>query len=241
MIRPLQVLVMAGGLGTRLLPLSASVPKPMIEIGGKSVLELLLRRLHANGLSSVCIAVNHLQAPIREFIRKGLCLDLTVEFLEEGKPLGTCGAISLVLDRMAEDFILINGDIVTDLDLSELMTFHRASGAVCTVAVTPRTTTLEYGVIELGDSGEVQRVVEKPTLTHLTMMGVYCFRRSTLHRFVPPGEHLDTPTLVSALLQEGLKVGTFVTNARWIDIGRPDQVVRAADLFPELLTQPSGP
>jgi len=213
----------------------------MIEIGGKSVLELLLRRLHANGLSSVCIAVNHLQARIREFIRNGLCLDLTIEFVEEDKPLGTCGAISLVLDRLAEDFILINGDIVTDLDLSELMAFHRASGAASTVAVTPRTTILEYGVVELSDSGEVRKVVEKPALTHLTMMGVYCFHRSALHRFVLPGEHLDTPTLLSALLQERLKVGTFVTNARWIDIGRPDQLVRAAELFPELLMRPSAP
>jgi NDP-mannose synthase len=241
MTKLLQVLVMAGGFGTRLLPLSASMPKPMIEIGGRSVLELLLRRLHANGISSVCIAVNHLQARIREFIRNELCLDLKVELVEENKPLGTCGAISLVLDRLAEDFILINGDVVTDLDLSELMAVHRASGAVCTVAVTPRTTTLEYGVIELDDSGEVEKVLEKPALTHLTMMGVYCFRRSALHRFVPPGKHLDTPTLVSALLQERLKVGTFVTTARWIDIGRPDQLVRAAELFPELLMQRSAP
>jgi NDP-sugar pyrophosphorylase family protein len=234
MSAPFEAMVMAGGRGTRLLPHSAVVPKPMLRLGDSPLLEIILRQLHSHGLRRICISVNHLRSQIQTSFSDGASLDLSISYVTEDHPLGTCGALGLVIDRMAEEFILINGDVVTDLDLSQMLTRHRARRADATVAVLSQAVQIEFGTVELDQAGGVLEVREKPLARYLAIMGIYCFRREAIRSLLRPGEPLDTPQLLAALIALGARVEAFVADCRWMDIGTPDHLARAKELFAQI-------
>ncbi|KAA0971063.1 NTP transferase domain-containing protein [Aureimonas fodinaquatilis] len=223
-------ILMAGGQGTRLRPYTTVLPKPLMPLGDRPILELLLRQLAANGVERVYVAVNYLKALIQAVVGDGSHLGMRIEYAVEDQPLGTCGPVSQVLDDMAENFLLLNGDLLTDMSFSELLTRHVSAGADATIAGVRRVTRLEYGVLDIHDNGRLAGIREKPASENILSMGVYALRREAVRPLVTPGQRLDMPDLLQKMLMTGGFVNTHITDCRWLDIGRPEDFVEAQAL-----------
>jgi dTDP-glucose pyrophosphorylase len=217
--------VMAGGLGTRLHPITEQVPKPMIEIGGTPILETILRSLIGAGISRVFFAVNYRAEAIVEHFGDGTRWDARVEYLEEPKRLGTAGALSLLPEPPREPIVVMNGDILTALNYCEMLDLHCSSGAVATMCVREYATQIPYGVVDVAGE-ELRSITEKPMVTHLASAGIYALSPEAVGR-VPRGECTDMPALFQLLIQDRRKVRVHRIGAYWIDIGRPDDLQRA--------------
>lgn len=223
----LEAIVMAGGRGTRLMPYTAVIPKPLVPIADVPVLELILRQLQGYGFRHVCLAVNHLYHLIQAYFGDGESLGLRIEYAVEDEPLGTCGPVSRVLDRMAADFLLMNGDVVTDLDLAAFRAQHLARDAAATVAALRRTSHLEFGILEVDAEGHLTEVREKPVSEHLVSMGIYFLKREAVRPFLRPGGRMDVPDLLSAMISAKVAIDTHVATCNWVDIGTPEDYARA--------------
>jgi NDP-mannose synthase len=226
----IDAIVMAGGKGTRLLPYTAVLPKPLMPLGDAPVLELLLRQLGEHGIKHVCLAVNHLRHLIQTFFGNGSALGLNIEYAVEDVPLGTCGPVAQVLDQMSENFLLLNGDLVTDLDFWALRERHLKRGADATVAAVRRSVQIEFGVLDVDASGRLTGMREKPATEYILSMGVYVLRRDAIRRFLIPGRRLDMPELLTALIDVGARVDCYATACQWLDIGRPEDYALAQKL-----------
>jgi NDP-sugar pyrophosphorylase family protein len=225
--RPIEAIIMAGGRGKRLMPYTTVLPKPLMPLGDAPVLEYLLRRLHAQGIRRVCLAVNHLHHLIKAFFGDGAGLGLLIEYAVENTPLGTCGPVTQVLDRMADRFLLLNGDLITNLDLAEVMTEHHRRDAAATVAVLKRSVQLDYGALDIDDSGRVTAIREKPTTDYMVSMGVYALTRDRLRPFLTADVPLDMPDLLNTMVSAGCRVHAYRADCDWLDIGRPEDYARA--------------
>jgi dTDP-glucose pyrophosphorylase len=217
--------VMAGGLGTRLRPITEQVPKPMIEIGGTPILETILRTLTSCGITRVFFAVNYRADMIMDYFGDGDRWDAHIEYLREPKRLGTAGALSLLPQMPAAPLLVMNGDILTGLDYAEMLEQHSGSGAAATVCVREHATQIPYGVID-ANGARLLAITEKPVVTHLTSAGVYALSTETL-RHVPPGGQIDMPALMQSLVDHGQRVQVYRIEEYWIDIGRIDDLERA--------------
>jgi NDP-sugar pyrophosphorylase family protein len=217
-----QAIVMAGGKGTRLHPYTAVLPKPLMPLGDAPVLELLLRQLSNFGIGDVVIAVNHLRHLIQAFFGGGSSLGMNIAYATEDHPLGTCGPVAQVLDDMADDFLLLNGDLLTDLDFSALLDRHRQRNLDATVAGIRRKIRVEYGVLDVDPDARLTGLREKPEMEFVISMGVYALRRDAIRPFLTPGEPLDMPQLLAAMIAAKSRVECFVTDCKWLDIGRPE-------------------
>jgi NDP-sugar pyrophosphorylase family protein len=224
---PIDAIVMAGGKGTRLAPYTTVLPKPLMPLGDAPVLEYLLRKLRGHGIRRVCLAVNHLRHLIQAFFGDGHSLDLEIVYAVEDIPLGTCGPVAQVIDQMASHFVLLNGDLVTDLDVTAMLEHHNRSGAVATVAVKRLTSQLEFGVLETDEGDRVTRIREKPRTDYLINMGIYVLARDQIRQHLRAGEPLDMPQLLQVLMDAGQLVQAYQADCEWLDIGRPEEYARA--------------
>jgi NDP-mannose synthase len=227
--------VLAGGLGTRLLPYTTVLPKPLMPIGDRPVLDIVLRQLRRHQFDRVTIATGHLAELIEVFFGDGSRHDIPVDYFREERPLGTVGSLALI-EGLDDDFLVMNGDVLTDMDYAELMASHRASGAAATIAVKERTVQIELGVFEFDDNGQPDRItscVEKPKLEYHASMGIYCFSPSVL-RFIEPGVALDFPDLVQRLLDAGEHVRGERSDCYWLDIGRHDDYEQALEEYNQM-------
>jgi NDP-sugar pyrophosphorylase family protein len=227
----MQVLVMAGGRGTRLGPYTATFPKPLVPIGDMPILELLLRQFKAAGVTEVILAVNHLHHLLRAFFGEGERLGMKISYSLEDTPLGTAGPIGLTLDQLRETFFVSNGDLLTTLDFATMLAAHRAAGADATIASFRREMKSEFGVLETDEGMRMTGYLEKPVQTHLVSMGLYVLQRDAVAPHVTPGERLDMPDLMRALVAEGRQVLCHAPECFWLDIGRPDDYAQAQTLF----------
>jgi NDP-sugar pyrophosphorylase family protein len=227
--------VLAGGLGTRLLPYTTVLPKPLMPIGDRPVLDIVLRQLRAAGIEHVTIATGYLAELIEAFCADGRAYGLKIDYFREREPLGTVGALATI-DGLDDDFLVMNGDVLTDMDYAALMDSHRASGAVATIAVKERMVQIDLGVLEFADNGQPDRItacVEKPRLQYHASMGVYCFSPSVL-RFIEPGAALDFPDLMQRLLDAGEHVRGERSDCYWLDIGRHDDYEQALEEYTQM-------
>ncbi|MBS7789694.1 NTP transferase domain-containing protein [Roseococcus sp. SDR] len=227
----MQVLVMAGGRGTRLGPYTATFPKPLVPIGDMPILELLLRQFKAAGVTEVILAVNHLHHLLRAFFGEGERLGMKISYSLEDSPLGTAGPIGLVRDELQETFFVSNGDLLTTLDFATMLAAHRAAGADATIASFRREMKSEFGVLETDAEMRMTGYLEKPVQTHLVSMGLYVLQRDAVVPHVTPGARLDMPDLMRALVAEGRSVLCHAPECFWLDIGRPDDYAQAQALF----------
>ena len=221
----IDAVVLVGGRGTRLGPYTAVLPKPLVPIGDMPVLEILVRRLRASGVRRIVMAVGHLASLIRAFFGDGERFGMSIEYSVEHEPLGTAGPLSLV-SNLSDPFLVVNGDLLTDLDFEALVGAHRASGAVATIGLYAREERIELGVIEADESGRVTAYIEKPTYQYRASMGAYVFQRDVLP-FVPKNARFDLPDLVRALIAAGRHVHGYLHDGYWLDIGRPEDYDRA--------------
>lgn len=230
-----RAVILAGGLGTRMRPYTTVLPKPLMPIGDRPILDVVLHQLSHYGFRDVTIATGHLAELIEAFFRDGGGHGLALDYFRERTPLGTAGCLSKI-EGLDDDFLVMNGDVLTDLDYSDLLAAHRASGAAATIATHTRDITISLGVLKFDDPDDPSRLTdydEKPTLQYQASMGVYCFSPRAL-RFVQEGERLEFPDLVLRMITAGETVRAWPCTDFWLDIGRPDDYERAQDEFERL-------
>jgi Nucleoside-diphosphate-sugar pyrophosphorylase involved in lipopolysaccharide biosynthesis/translation initiation factor 2B, gamma/epsilon subunits (eIF-2Bgamma/eIF-2Bepsilon) len=225
--------ILAGGKGTRLRPYTTSIPKPLVPIGDESaILEIVLRQLARDGFKRVTIAIGHLGELIRAYVGSGEQWGLEVDYATEAKPLSTMGPVVAILDKLPEQFLVLNGDILTDLSFSALLDAHSASNAQLTIATYHRHVDVDFGVLTV-EAGRVVGFVEKPTLNYQVSMGVYAVSRAALAGY-PAGEALGFDRLVIDLLAAGRNPASYAFEGYWLDIGRPEDYDRANSEFVRL-------
>jgi NDP-mannose synthase len=210
--------VLAGGLGTRLAPYSAILPKPLVPVGDRPILELILGWLARSGVERVDVCIGHLGELIQTYFSQPGTIpgSLDVHWVREREPLGTAGALRLI-DEPTETLLVVNGDVVTDLDpTAEMLAFHRQRQAALTIATRRTAITTELGVIDQRD-GELTGYREKPVFEYDASMGIYLYEPAALAA-LPPGA-VQFPELVLALLDRGEHVAAFLSDAAWYDIG----------------------
>lgn len=228
--------ILAGGRGVRLRPYTTALPKPLVPIGDEcAIIEVVLRQLRHAGFRHVTIAIGHLGQLIRAYCGDGSQWGLDIEYWSEDSPLGTMGPLVQNLDRLPEHFLVMNGDLLTDIDYAALLRGHIATSAPITVATYDRTVMIDFGVLEIGE-GDPPRIVafkEKPVEHFSVSMGIYALSRDTLTDY-PPGESLGFDELVLDLLAAGRHPAVAPFDGYWLDIGRPSDYDEANESWPEL-------
>lgn len=228
-MKDIRVVVLAGGKGARLRPYTTVFPKPLMPIGDMPILEVVLRQLKSFGFEKITLSVNHLADLIRTFFGDGSRLRLDISYCMEDKPLGTAGSLSLV-DNLTDTFLVVNGDLLTTIDYSSMVKHHIDSCSVATIGVFPREVKIDFGVLELGRKGELIEYKEKPRFKYIVSMGVNVLDKSVLD-FIPQGDYLDMPALMTNLKNQGKTVLTYRSNCEWLDIGRADDYETAIESF----------
>jgi len=226
------VVLMAGGLGQRLRPLTDDVPKPMLAVGGKPILETIVERFAAQGFRDFFISVNYRRHDIVNHFGDGRQFGVDIRYIEEATPTGTAGALALLPEGLGSDLIVMNGDILTRVDLAHLIDYHRDHGAGATVCAREYDFRIPYGVIEVEDHRMVS-IVEKPLKRVLVNAGIYAISEDVLG-LVPTGMPFDMPELLSKMGAVGRDVAVFPIREYWIDIGRLDDLERARDEFADV-------
>jgi NDP-sugar pyrophosphorylase family protein len=231
--RGLRAVILAGGKGTRLHPFTVSFPKPLVPLGDRPVLEVLLQRLARHGVTDVTLTLGHLAELVKAYFvqRRDLLGATQLRYVEEARPTGTAGSLASVLG-LDRTFLVMNGDLLTNLDFHALVEFHRREGALLTIAAHTREVKIDLGVLQLDGRGGLTGYVEKPTHNYHVSMGIYVYEPAVL-KYIRPDTYLDFPDLVLRLLAHGERVCAYQTDCVWLDIGRPDDYARAQQLFAE--------
>lgn len=229
----MHAVVLAGGKGVRLRPYTTCLPKPLVPIGDQySILEIVLLQLSCQGFRTATLAIGHLGPLIRAFIGDGSKWDLTIDYTEESVPLGTIGPLMGILDRLPEHFLVMNGDVLTNINYADLLRSHVRSQAPLTVATYERDVKVDFGVLDSID-GHIVQFREKPTLHYAVSMGVYGLSKATLEHY-PVGKPFGFDELVLDLLKQGNHPASYRFTGFWLDIGRPDDYDQANARFEEL-------
>jgi NDP-sugar pyrophosphorylase family protein len=223
-----RVVILAGGRGARLAPYTSILPKPLMPVGERSILEIVVEQLEGCGVRQISFCVGYLSHLIRAVFDQRANGHVKISYVNEPEALGTVAPLRLVegLDRT---FITMNGDVLTNLDYRDLVRHHQESGNVLTIATHDRSITINYGMLHLDVLARVQDFEEKPEILSTVSMGIYVMEPSVLD-YIPDGGPFDFPELVGGLLQAGQPVGAYRFDGMWFDIGRPDdyeQAVRA--------------
>ncbi|MET7668610.1 sugar phosphate nucleotidyltransferase [Micromonospora luteifusca] len=229
----MHVVIMAGGKGVRLRPYTSVLPKPLVPIGDNyAILEIILYQLAARGFTRATLAINHLGSLIRAFVGDGSRFGLRVDYLEERVPLSTIGPLFGMRDRLPEHFLVMNGDVLTDLDYADLLATHTRSGAPLTVATYRRSVKVDFGVLE-SEGDKIVKFSEKPVLDYRVSMGVYGLSARTIADYCE-GRTFGFDELVLDLLSKGDPPTSYDFNGYWLDIGRPEDYDEANAHFAEV-------
>ena len=226
---PGRVVILAGGAGRRLAPYTFVIPKPIMPIGTTPIIEVVLRQLASHNFRHVTIALGYMSDIIRAVAGDGSKFGVEIEYSQETQPLNTIGPLTLV-DNLTDDFIVMNADLLTDLDFSQLWNYHRAHGGLVTIATCVKTTKLELGVINTDPESRIIGFEEKPTLRHNVSMGIYVFNKAVL-QYIPKGVPYGFDSLIKTLLEKNETVRAYAFEGRWLDIGVPADYERAQEEF----------
>lgn len=216
----MRAVIMAGGLGSRLAPYTNILPKPLMPLNDRPIIDVILRQLVRAGVEGIEISVGHMGSLLESWVRHAPDYGVPVSFLYEEVPLGTAGALSNV-EAAEGTFIALNGDILTTLPFQDLVAQHLASGALATMAVNERSVQVEYGVVHADGDNRLLRLEEKPTLRYTVSMGVYAFDPAIVE-LIEPGERIDFPDLLARAMEQRRDVGVYPYDGYWRDIGNRD-------------------
>lgn len=230
---PIDAVMMAGGRGERLRPLTFSTPKPLLEVGGKPIIDRNVEILEKYGVSDIFVTVNYLHEKIEEHFRKRSSMIpepyASVKCVLEPKRLGTLGSVALVEGLRHDNVLVINSDLLTSIDFEKMWHLNIESGADLTMGAVPYSVSVPYAIMRT-EGTKVLGLEEKPTYNYFINGGVYMIRRVLLDR-IPKGEYLDAPDFIESLISDGLRVESFPIEGRWIDIGSPDDYRAANELL----------
>ena len=231
-----QAVILAGGKGSRLGPYTTVLPKPLLPIGDRAILDVVVRQLRSHDFTELVFAVGYLAHLIQAVFADGSEHDVNIRYHEEREPLGTAGALATI-EGLTDTFLVMNGDVLTALDFGQLYEAHKAAGNVLTIATHRRVVQTDYGVLHLdGQTGPTRRVTayeEKPEIPYTVSMGVYVAEPSVLEH-IEPGKPLDVPQLVLSLIAAGQPVGSYLYEGFWLDIGRHEDYERAIEQYEEV-------
>ena len=220
------IVIMAGGLGKRLRPLTNTLPKPMLKVGQKPILQIILERLKIQGFSNIILCVHYKSHIIEEYFGNGEHLGLSIRYIKESKALGTAGALGLIDNIGVESFLVMNGDILTDLNLAAMFSFHKNKQATATMGVREFHYQVPYGVVESKDS-QILSITEKPLLNYSVSAGIYILEPKVLP-LIPKDTFFDMPDLFALLLnKQDCSAYSYPITDYWIDIGRHEEYERA--------------
>lgn len=232
---PNTVILMAGGLGSRLKPLTDNTPKPMLPVGGKPILETVISRFNKHGFSRFVIALNYKGEQIRNHFGDGSRMGVEITYLEEKEKMGTAGALSLIKMVPKDPFFVMNGDILTLIDFESLMDFHMRNDSSATMCIREFGIEVPYGVVRLNKETIVS-IEEKPVRQFYINAGIYVLNPETLN-LIPPASYLDMTRLFEMAVERGMPTLSFPIREYWMDIGKPEDYDRAnreyASLFNE--------
>jgi NDP-mannose synthase len=230
----MRAVILAGGKGTRLRPYTTLIPKPMVPLGGKmSILEVVLKQLSKAGFTHVTLAVNHLAHLIMAYFGDGHRWGLKIDYSLEDTPLSTIGPLTLI-ENLPENFLVMNGDILCDLDYANFFSSHVQANADVSVSVYKRETKIDFGVLKFGDDKVLKEFIEKPVYTFDVSMGIYCLSRRVIEQ-IPKGSvyGFDNLMLDGIKNHSDIKISPF--SGYWLDIGRPDDYEYADQNFDMLI------
>ena len=228
----MQAIILAGGKGTRLRPYTTILPKPLMPINDMPILEVVIRQLKKNGFENIVIAVGHLAGLIEAFFGDGSKWGVNITYSREDKPLGTAGPLTLI-KNLEDTFLMMNGDVLTDLKYADLMNFHKEKKSDITIATYDREVKINLGIIKTDDNQEIIDYIEKPTLIHQVSMGIYAIEKKSLE-LIPYGEYFDLPDLIKKAIKTQIKVSSYRFKDYWRDIGRKDDYELALEEFEKL-------
>lgn len=227
-----QVVLMLGGLGTRLRPLTNEVPKPMLKVGSKPIVETIVEGFKQYGYTSFIFSVNYKKEVIQNYFQTGEAFGVQIDYIEEEKRMGTAGALSLIENRPVEPFFVMNGDLLTQVNFDQLMQFHVEQGALATMCVREYEYQVPYGVIETSGT-DLIAIKEKPVHRSFVNAGIYVLSPKVFD-YIPQDTFYDMPTLFEALIATGEKTSVFPIHEYWLDIGQVDDFQRANEKYKEL-------
>ncbi|HCI58089.1 MAG: NTP transferase domain-containing protein [Bacteroidetes bacterium] len=230
--------LLAGGKGTRLAPFTISLPKPLMPVGNRPILEILIKQLKDAGVTKVVICVGYLESLIRSYFGDGSKFGVEIIYSSETEPLGTAGPMKLIESYLTDSFFFMNGDLFTDINLEEMFRFHKDNKAVATIGLTRRTVDIDFGVIKIDQTNEFTEWKEKPTLEYLVSMGIYVFEPAVL-KYLPDG-YFNVPDLIIKLHEAKESVKGYQYKGNWLDIGRLEDYQRACQQMEEIEKKSNG-
>lgn len=222
---PNSIVIMAGGKGTRLMPYTKNIPKPMVKINGKPILEIVINNIKQSGLKNIYLSVNHFKEQIIDYFEDGSKLGLNIKYLIEESPLGTAGSLKLLPRAINKPILVINGDVLTSLNPSHLLSFHNDQNSIATLCVREEKINVPFGVVETKGT-ELVSFQEKPTFYKLVNAGIYVIDPILLD-LIPYNEYLDMPQLLELAQNQKHKISVCPMHEYWIDIGRPEMLEKA--------------
>ncbi len=231
----MEALILAGGLGTRLSPYTAILPKPLMPVGQMPILELIIRQLQYYGIDHVTLAVSYLGTLLQAYFGDGSRLGVKIDYQWEDHPLGTAGAISL-FNPEEDDFLVMNGDILTTLNYQALFSAHKSQKPLATIASFEKQVKIDLGVLEIDEQGTLLDYVEKPIKTYMVSMGINVFNKKVLE-YLKAEDHIDIPELMLLLKDKGERIYCYSEPCEWYDIGRVEDFAMAQQLVQERLDQ----
>lgn len=224
-------IIMAGGLGSRLAPLTDNCPKPLITVGDKPILTHIIEHLRSQGVTRFILSVRYLAEMVTNHYGDGSALGVSIDYIHETKRMGTGGALGLIApDLLSDPFVCMNGDILNDIDIEALKKAHSSNNWEATMALCQHSVTIPYGVVHSNQDHAFSHAEEKPTLKFNINAGIYMLSKSVLD-LVPQDVFYDLPSLFSDAVKKGHAAGTYVHTGRWIDIGNQSELARARAIY----------
>ena len=223
----MQIIIMAGGKGERMESLFPSLPKALFPLAQGTIIDRLVSSMNAAGATEIIVCCGHLAEKIESHY---LARQTKIRIIKENKSLGTAGALELIKDSLQENFLVVNCDILVDLDFADFFQTHVESQAASTIAIKKFEQPLDYGLVILSNQNEVNRVVEKPSLSHPILIGIYAFRRKLVEHFLVADSKLDMPDFLNQIITHSGPVKSYQYSGRWLDLGTPSDYERVANL-----------
>jgi NDP-sugar pyrophosphorylase family protein len=228
-----RVIILAGGLGTRLKPYTISLPKPLVPIGTKPIMEIIIEQLSRHGFDHITLAVNHQADLIKAYFQDGSKYGLRIDYALETKPLGTMGPLSNIQD-LPENFLVMNGDVLTDIDYASFYNEHVAKGSIFSISSYVRESMIDFGVLEVTEERYLSKISEKPKMKFEVSMGIYMLKKSVL-QYIPKNEFYNFDTLMEQLISREEYPRVVPHSGYWLDIGRPSDYEMANEDFLKII------
>lgn len=227
-----KVILMVGGLGTRLRPLTENTPKPMLKVGNKPILQTIVEKFSEYGYTNIVMCVNYKSYVIQDYFGDGKKFGVNIEYILEKQRMGTAGALSLLKEKPDEPFFVMNGDLLTNVNFEHLHDFHSANNSMGTMCVREYDFQVPYGVVNI-DGSKILSIEEKPTHKFFVSAGIYMLSPESLE-YIPKNEFYDMPTLFEELISENKNTISFPLREYWLDIGRMEEYRKANEEYDEV-------